>query len=67
MTRRSGTPRSGRRCAVASRSYARALEVCPALRVNAHDAAVPHAERVAIAALDRRQRVVRPHIRGPYD
>jgi hypothetical protein len=65
MTRRSRT--LGPPGVVASRSSARAPEVYPAPRVNAHDAVVPHAVRVAIAALDHRQRVVRPHIRGPYD
>jgi hypothetical protein len=49
MTRRSGTPRSARRCGVAlARACAGGLT---ALRVDAHDAAVPHAVPVTIAAL----------------
>jgi hypothetical protein len=48
MTRRSRPRRSARRSLV-SRSYARAPEVCPAVRGNAHDPAVPYAVRVASA------------------
>jgi hypothetical protein len=41
MTRRNRGHRSVRR--QVSRSYARAPEVCPAIRVNAHGPAVPRA------------------------
>jgi hypothetical protein len=49
------------------RTYARAPQVCPAIRVYAHALAVPRAVRVTSAVLGASARVVRSHIGGPYD
>jgi len=50
-----------------SRSYVRPPEVCAAVRINARNHAVPYAATSPVPRAERRQRVIRPHIRGPYD